>query len=176
MNIHAEEINLKGLTEQQQLEIKMAIEQKKQASTTNTPAKVSEWLGIGKQVAELIPVFAEKTGTAADRVLTTSSGKILLAIVLVNFFWSKLAALGLIFIVIPMWWSWFKKMFLLDKQEVTIHPNKILAFLGFNKRLVTYKTMGNLSDTCNDTRAVWLLIASAVLIALIASSLVLMFI
>lgn len=72
-------IDLSGLNDQQRADIiKQVADTKAQATSpmeSVTPASVAEWIGVGKEVAELIPVFAEKTGIAADKVLDSFSGK-----------------------------------------------------------------------------------------------------
>lgn len=161
------QINVRDLPKEKQLQLAQQAEQMRKESNTGgvlaqgtTPEQVSKWLGLGKEVAELIPIFAEKTGIAADKVLNSFSGKVLLSIVLVHFFWTKLVGLLLLTVGPQLWWRWFRKMFLLVKQEVIVHPNKILAFLGFKKTLNTYgrigETVGGRAET---VETVWLGVA-----------------
>lgn len=172
--------DLSGLPREKQLEIQQAIEAAKKSSTgigQSTPEQVSKWVGLGKEVAELIPVFAEKTGIAADKVLNSFSGKVLLTIVLVHFFWGKLIGLLLLLIGTQFWWQWFKRMFLREKCEQVVHPNPILAWFGFTKTLTTYKSLNSLVGKTgyNNISAVdtfWLGGAALILAAIVISALI----
>ena len=135
------------------------------AKQETNPAKVSEWVALGSKVADLIPVFAEKTGIAADKVLSSFSGKVLLTIVLVHFFWSKVAGLLLLFFGLPMWWMWFRRMFLLDEMTSVVHPNPILAWFGCSKTLTTYKSFVDIS--CDEGDGFFLVVSVAALAAII---------
>jgi hypothetical protein len=128
----AQTVDLSKLPEEKRSEIlqQVKISEKKQ--------EVSSWIDLGKQVADLVPIFAEKTGIAADKVLNSFSGKILLAIVLVHFFWNKIIGIFLLIVGIPTWWHWFKCMFLKERSEQIIHPNFFLAWLGRKKTLNSY--------------------------------------
>ena len=87
--------DLSNLSKDEQLQVLSKVEEFKKShsgplTSTSTPQQVSQWVDIGKQVADLIPVFAESI--AADKVLNSFSGKVLLAIVLVHFFWAAAIA------------------------------------------------------------------------------------
>jgi hypothetical protein len=170
--------DLSSLPKEKQLEIQQAIEAAKKSTTgvgQSTPEQVSRWVGLGKEVAELIPVFAEKTGIAADKVLNSFSGKVLLTIVLVHFFWGKLIGILLLTVGTQFWWQWFKRMFLREKCEQVVHPNPILAWFGFTKTLTTYKPLRSIAGNgsyITDTDTFWLGVATFLLAAIVISSLI----
>lgn len=175
--------DLSSLSREKQLEIQQAIEAAKKDSgikAVSTPEQVSKWLGLGKEVAELIPVFAEKTGIAADKVLNSFSGKVLLSIVLVHFFWNKLIAILLLTVGLPLWWQWFKRMFLREKCEQIIHPNPVMAWFGFTKTLTSYRSLKSLNggggdnDAISDVDATWLAVVAAVLVAILVTAFVML--
>lgn len=157
-------VDLSKLSKEEQANV-IAMVAKQETSNT-----VSEWVALGSKVADLIPVFAEKTGIAADKVLSSFSGKVLLTIVLVHFFWSKVAGLLLLFFGLPMWWMWFRRMFLLDEMTSVVHPNPILAWFGCSKTLTTYKSFVDLS--CDEGDAFFLVVSVAALAAIIIGGLV----
>ena len=139
--------DLTQLTKEQQLEVLTNVAEKAKANAANmanqTPQmpsteKVSRMVDVGKQVAELLPIFAEKLGTSADMVLKSFAGKVLLLIVLVHFFWTKIAGISILVFGLTFWWKWFRKMFLLKEQTCVIHPNNILAWFGCTKTVTTY--------------------------------------
>lgn len=173
--------DLSSLPREKQLEIQQQIEAAKKNSgviTQSTPEQISKWVGLGKEVAELIPVFAEKTGIAADKVLNSFSGKVLLAIVLIHFFWSKFIGLLLLTVGTQIWWAWFKRMFLREKCEKVIHPNPIMAWMGFTKTLSIYKPIRNLSGDrykLANVDTFWLGVALFSLAALVIPSLFVLF-
>jgi hypothetical protein len=174
--------DLSSLPKDKQLEILQQVEAAKKATsggsitTQSTPEQVSKWLGLGKEVAELIPVFAEKTGIAADKVLNSFSGKVLLSIVLVHFFWNKLIAILLLTVGVFVWWQWFKRLFLRDKCEQIVHPNPVMAWFGFTKTLVSYKPLKGLNNgdggyaTITDVDTVWLVVAGVTLGAILITA------
>lgn len=162
-------VDLSKLTKEEQANVIAMVAQKETNATISNPAKVSEWVALGSKVADLIPVFAEKTGIAADKVLSSFSGKVLLTIVLVHFFWSKIAGLILIFFGLPMWWMWFRRMFLLDTMTSVVHPNPILAWFGRKQTLTTYKSFVDIS--CDEGDAFFLIVSVAALAAIIIGSL-----
>lgn len=172
--------DLSKLTKEQQIEVLGQVEAKAKANApgmqqVSTPEQISKWVGLGKEVAELIPVFAEKTGIAADKVLNSFSGKVLLSIVLVHFFWGKAVGLLVLIIGIPLWWRWFRNMFLLGEYTQAVHPNPILAWFGCTKTLKTYKPLRGLLDgrgyEVSDLDTVWLFVSIAVLVVILASGL-----
>lgn len=78
-----------------------------------------------------------------------------------------------------IWWMWFRRMFLLDKDEVITHPNKILAFLGVTQRRSTYLPLNRLnnrgsgySNAISDVDTAWLFVLVIVLIAIVVVSLI----
>ena len=137
--------DLSSLPKDQQIEIAKIIQEKKDAAKTSfvsTPEKVGEWVGVGKQIAELVPVFAEKTGIAADKVLSSFSGKVLLMIVLVHFFWAKLMGAIILIFGPLLWLKIFRQLWLVKSSECIVHPNPVMRAFGFTKRLTTYKNIG----------------------------------
>ena len=163
-------VDLSKLSKEEQANVIAMVAKQETSNTVSNPAKVSEWVALGSKVADLIPVFAEKTGIAADKVLSSFSGKVLLTIVLVHFFWSKVAGLLLLFFGLPMWWMWFRRMFLLDEMTSVVHPNPILAWFGCSKTLTTYKSFVDLS--CDEGDAFFLVVSVAALAAIIIGGLV----
>ena len=163
-------VDLSKLSKEEQANVIAMVAKQETSNTVSNPAKVSEWVALGSKVADLIPVFAEKTGIAADKVLSSFSGKVLLTIVLVHFFWSKVAGLLLLFFGLPMWWMWFRRMFLLDKMTSVVHPNPILAWFGCSKTLTTYKSFVDLS--CDEGDGFFLVVSVAALAAIIIGGLV----
>lgn len=158
-------VDLSKLSKEEQANVIAMVAKQETSNTVSNPAKVSEWVALGSKVADLIPVFAEKTGIAADKVLSSFSGKVLLTIVLVHFFWSKVAGLLLLFFGLPMWWMWFRRMFLLDEMTSVVHPNPILAWFGCSKTLTTYKSFVDIS--CDEGDAFFLIVSVAALAAII---------
>ena len=163
-------VDLSKLSKEEQANVIAMVAKQETSNTVSNPAKVSEWVALGSKVADLIPVFAEKTGIAADKVLSSFSGKVLLTIVLVHFFWSKVAGLLLLFFGLPMWWMWFRRMFLLDEMTSVVHPNPILAWFGCSKTLTTYKSFVDLS--CDEGDSFFLIVSVAALAAIIIGGLV----
>lgn len=163
-------VDLSKLSKEEQANVIAMVAKQETSNTVSNPAKVSEWVALGSKVADLIPVFAEKTGIAADKVLSSFSGKVLLTIVLVHFFWSKVAGLLLLFFGLPMWWMWFRRMFLLDEMTSVVHPNPILAWFGCSKTLTTYKSFVDLS--CDEGDGFFLVVSVAALAAIIIGGLV----
>ena len=163
-------VDLSKLSKEEQANVIAMVAKQETSNTVSNPAKVSEWVALGSKVADLIPVFAEKTGIAADKVLSSFSGKVLLTIVLVHFFWSKVAGLLLLFFGLPMWWMWFRRMFLLDEMMSVVHPNPILAWFGCSKTLTTYKSFVDLS--CDEGDSFFLIVSVAALAAIIIGGLV----
>jgi hypothetical protein len=166
-------VDLSKLSKEEQANVIAMVAKQETSNTVSNPAKVSEWVALGSKVADLIPVFAEKTGIAADKVLSSFSGKVLLTIVLVHFFWSKVAGLLLLFFGLPMWWMWFRRMFLLDEMTSVVHPNPILAWFGCSKTLTTYKSFVDLS--CDEGDAFFLVVSAAALAAILIGGLVAIF-
>lgn len=168
--------DLSNLTKEQQVEVLKIVQEKvKERNGGTTPEQASKWIGLGKEVAELIPVFAEKTGIAADKVLNSFSGKVLLAIVLVHFFWSKIAGILLLTIGTFVWWKWFKNMFLLASQERIVHPNPILAFFGRTKTVSTYarfKSLVGSGGSITDADTAWLVVGALLLGVIVITGLV----
>ena len=160
-------INVRDLSKEQQAQLILKAEEMRKEgkgggilAQGTSPEQMSKWLGLGKEVADLIPIFAEKTGIAADKVLNSFSGKVLLSIVLVHFFWTKLVGLFLVTVGPAIWWKWFRKMFLLVKQETLPHPNKVLAYLGLSKTYSTYSRIGETVGSHADAvETVWLGVA-----------------
>ena len=163
-------VDLSKLSKEEQANVIAMVAKQETSNTVSNPAKVSEWVALGSKVADLIPVFAEKTGIAADKVLSSFSGKVLLTIVLVHFFWSKVAGLLLLFFGLPMWWMWFRRMFLLDEMTSVVHPNPIFAWFGCSKTLTTDKSFVDLS--CDEGDAFFLVVSVAALAAIIIGGLV----
>ena len=163
-------VDLSKLSKEEQANVIAMVAKQETNNTVSNPARVSEWVALGSKVADLIPVFAEKTGIAADKVLSSFSGKVLLSIVLVHFFWSKIAGLLLPFICLPMWWMWFRRMFLLSEMTRVIHPNPILAWFGRTKCLTTYKSFVDIS--CDEGDVFFLIVSVAALAAIITGSLI----
>jgi hypothetical protein len=146
--------DLSKLPKEQQIEVAKIVQEKLNATSAipgiSNPQKVGEWLGVGKQVADLIPIFAEKTGIAADKVLNSFSGKVLLTIVLVHFFWAKAMGL-LIFIFAPLiWLKLFRKLYLVKTSECIVHPNPIMRAIGFTKSMTTYKNVGQAFEEASE--------------------------
>jgi hypothetical protein len=168
--------DLRNLTKEQQLVVLQKVEELKkenpgaQAVKPTTPEQASKWIALGKDVAELIPVFAEKTGIAADRVLNSFSGKVLLTIVIVHFFWSKLIGICILLFGLPIWWHWFRNMFLVESQTATAHPNTFLAWFGLTKRTTIYASLRSMikgDGHISDVEAIWLVLAATSLLGLI---------
>jgi hypothetical protein len=164
-------IDLSALNDQQRADIiKQVADTKAKAASpieSVTPTKVAEWIGVGKEVAELIPVFAEKTGIAADKVLDSFSGKVLLTIVLVHFFWTKMMGIAILSIGIPLWYRWFRSMFLIKEHTVEYNQNPFMRWIGFNKRTVqSYSFSEGMRNIGSAAADIWLWV-SIILLALI---------
>ena len=154
-------IDLSGLNDQQRADIIKQVADTKAKATSPmesvTPASVAEWIGVGKEVAELIPVFAEKTGIAADKVLDSFSGKVLLSIVLVHFFWSKMMGVIVLSLGIPLWYKWFRSMFLIKERAIEYNQNPFMRWVGFNKRTNQFYSFSEgMRNIDSDAASIWL--------------------
>ncbi len=148
--------SMEGLSEQQKAQILQVIADKKAEKTTpnlSTPEKVGEWVGVGTQIAQLIPVFAEKTGIAADKVLNSTAGQILLAIVLIKYFWAKICGILFLTVGFYVWWKMFKRVFLVKSIEVLPHPNATLASWGWTKTKTEYQGFQEARKCFNENEA-----------------------
>lgn len=151
--------SMEGLSEQQKAQILQVIADKKAEKTTpnlSTPEKVDEWVGVGTQIAELIPVFAEKTGIAADKVLNSTAGQILLAIVLVKYFWAKLCGILFLTVGFYVWWKMFQKVFLEKSITYTPHPNGILNWFGVRQKTIARYSINEAKENYDETVWFWI--------------------
>lgn len=152
--------NMDGLTDQQKAEILKNIADAKAKSDGSVvgsvdPKKVAEWVGVAEQVAGLLPVFAEKTGIAAQKVLDSTPGRILLSIVLIKMFWGKI--MGIFFLTFGMyaWWYMFKRTFLIKSITLTPHPNGILRWFGIRQQTTERYSVSEAKDKFGDFFWVW---------------------
>jgi hypothetical protein len=135
------------------------------ANAVSTPEKVGEWVKIGSQVAELIPVFAEKTGIAADKVLNSTAGQILLAIVLVQYFWAKI--MGVLFFSIGtyVWWRMYRSSVRVASVEKVEHPNSFLNWIGLRRSNFTYYSASQSAEILTNGGWLWFVALAVILIA-----------
>lgn len=170
-------INVRDLPKEKQLQLAQQAEQMRKETSNGsilaqdtTPEQVSKWLGLGKEVADLIPIFAEKTGIAADKVLNSFSGKVLLSIVLVHFFWAKLIGILILTVGVFIWWKFFQNMFLIESKEQVIHPNPLLGWMGIKKTLKKMRPFTKVSGSEGDSA--WLAASLILLVATLISGFV----
>jgi hypothetical protein len=183
-NIFAQDtsqVYLNGLSKEQQALIIAQVEKAKNEAkqpSVSTPQQVDQWVNTGERVAKLLPIFAKELGVAADQVLNSFSGKVLLAIVLFHIFWTKIFGILMLTFGPMFWWAFFKRMFLIEKQEVIVHPNPIFAFFGRQKKLTSYHSLRALVSkeasytnnmTTTDLDTAWLFISAVLLVAILGS-------
>lgn len=161
-------VDMSDVPPEKRQEILKVIEQNKspesKAKETFSPENVSKYVAIGKEIAELIPIFAEKTGIAADKVLNSFTGKVLLTIVLFKVFAKTIFGILLLALGPLIWWRWFKHMFLLTSYEVKEHPNKLLAFFGKKQVVKTFSSFKSLTSYGSLTESTATLLAITVVI------------
>jgi hypothetical protein len=162
--------DLSGLSEQKRAEIQKIVADTKASEASgrkipdvSTPQKLGEWVGVGTQIAELIPIFAEKTGIAADKVLNSTAGQILLTIVLVKFFWAKI--MGILFFTVGfyVWWRMFNRVFLVKNIKKVPHANGTLANWGFHQSQFEYNTWAEVRSVYETDVFPWIFAVAGIL-------------
>lgn len=158
--------DMAGLTEQQRLEILQQIEKAKKPETQSVvdPKKVAEWLSVGQQVAGLVPIFAENTAIAAQKVLDSTPGQILLTIVLVKMFWGKIMGIMFLTVGLAFWWHMFKKVFVIKEVTYQSHPNPYLSkWFGLRQKTVVRNNFDDLIKVANNEPLLWVFFIAGVL-------------
>ncbi len=158
--------DLSGLTDEQKLEVLQQIEKKKAPASPASvdPKKVAEWLNVGEQVAGLVPIFAEKTAIAAQAVLDSTPGRILLGIVLLKMFWGKLMGIFFLTVGLAVWWHMFKKTFLIKEVLYQPHPNPYLnQWLGLRQKTVVRVSNDDLKQTLGNEPLCWAFFVAGVI-------------
>jgi len=164
--------DLNGLNEQQKLEILQQIERVKaekdtSASSSVTAEEVSEWLKVGQQVASLVPIFAKETCIAAQNVLDSTPGRILLGIVLVKMFWAKIVGLFFLTIGIFTWWRIFYVTYVIKKIVYSPHPMFVFNWLGFRQKTVVRNTAKEIREMADDNNVFfWIFLLTGAVILL----------
>lgn len=163
--------DMTGLSEKQKLEILQQIENAKvektpEAESVVDPKEITEWLNVGKQVAGLVPILAENTMIAADKVLESTTGRILLSIVLVKMFWAKLVGIFFFTFGLAAWWHMFKKVFIIKDVVYAPHPNTILNWFGLRQKTVTRNNLDEIKELFNTVFFSWLFFVSGVVVML----------
>lgn len=163
--------DMTGLSEKQKLEILQQIENAKTEKTSGdesvvNPTEIAEWLKVGKEVASLVPVFAQETCIAAQNVLDSTPGRILLGIVLVKMFWAKLVGIFFFTFGLAAWWHMFKKVFIIKDVVYAPHPNTILNWFGLRQKTVTRNNLDEIKQIFDSVFFPWLFFISGVVVML----------
>lgn len=119
-------VNTSGLTEQQILQLQLEASKLRDSRTTEISAeKISEYTLVGQQVSQAIITVASELGKSVDDVLSTTTGKIVIFIVV----WKVIGQDLMGFIVAGLWclvmiplWAYYFRKFCVN-YEYKYHDN-----------------------------------------------------
>lgn len=122
----ANSVNTNGLSEQQILQLQLEASKLRDARNTDISAeKISEYTLVGQQVSQAIITVASELGKSVDDVLSTTTGKIIIFIVV----WKVIGEDLMGFIVAGLWcltfiplWAYYFRKFCIN-YEFSYHEN-----------------------------------------------------
>ena len=80
-NVMAKEVNMSGLTEEQQAQI-MLTAAKMKSATDVTPQVAKEWAEVGQALGVGLVATASELGMSVDKLMTTTTGKIAISVII----------------------------------------------------------------------------------------------
>lgn len=130
-SISTEDMDLRGLSETQKASLVQQIEKFKADSAATesivTAEKVSEWTMLGKEVASAFIALAGELGKTVDELLTTTIGKVALALIVYKVAGSDIIGVigGLLWFVIfvPSWLYFLRKYMIVGTVTKEYHDN-----------------------------------------------------
>ncbi len=124
--IDRNDFNLSGLNETQKAALIQQAEKMRAATqeTVVTAEKVSEWTVLGKEVASAFISLAAELGKTVDEVLTTTIGKVALALIIYKVMGNDILGVvgGLIWLMLFVpGWIYFTRKFMIVGDVVTVY-------------------------------------------------------
>lgn len=115
------QIDTSGLTKEQQARLVLQAEEMKNKKPLMEASEVKEWVGVGHAVADALGGAAEKLNVEIENFANSTAGRITIAVVIWKFIGKELVFLITSILLISIgsyvWWSWFKKLGLVAKEE-----------------------------------------------------------
>ena len=105
-NVMAKEVNMSGLTEEQQAQIMLSAAQMKSA-TDVTPQVAKEWAEVGQAIGIGLVATATELGMGVDQLMTTTTGKLAVGVIIYKVAGKDIIGImfGLLWLIIlvPVW-------------------------------------------------------------------------
>lgn len=118
----AKDVSVSGLSEEQAAELALQAAKMKNTTPAVTPSKVDEWVNVGRNIGIAITEVAGQLGVAADNFLESTTGKIVLVLVIWKMAGSSIIDLvygvALFTILFSTWIYFFRRMCLIKKMTV----------------------------------------------------------